>query len=232
MSGMLIATRNYTIGQQCTTDSEGVTTCTMVLQSTAIRYYVSDVWSTRLVLDTTGNVLGRQAHLPFGEEFAESGTQEKHHFTSYEAQTESSTDYAVNRQYSQSVGRFASADPYEASSYLVNPQSWNRFSYVENDPIHNVDSLGLLRAYPEPGFDPCCSAGGCGDSTPSEPESETTGYWPGFNPVDYDSIAGASWEAYRLLLDSSCQDRLAAETPPRQDCQCLCPTRETLESTH
>ena len=72
------------------------------------RYYVSDRLSTRLVLDASGNVIGRQGHLPFGEDFAESGTQEKHHFTSYERDVESGTDYAVNRQYSQSVGRFIS----------------------------------------------------------------------------------------------------------------------------
>jgi RHS repeat-associated protein len=153
--GVLIATRNYTIGQQCTTN-KGVTTCTTVLQSTAIRYYVSDVWSTRLVLDASGTVIGRQAHLPFGEEFAASGTQEKHHFTSYEAESESGTDYAVNRQYPQSVGRFGSADPYQASSHLVNPQSWNRYSYVLNDPIHNVDPLGLFEGVaPEVLPDPC-----------------------------------------------------------------------------
>jgi RHS repeat-associated protein len=134
------------------------------------QYLLSDLWSTRLVLDTSGKVLGRQAHLPFGDEFAESGTQEKHHFTSYESESESGTDYAVNRQYSQSVGRFGSADPYQASSYLVNPQSWNRYSYVENDPIHNVDPLGLFASYPED-FDPCCIAGGCSDySAPSEPD--------------------------------------------------------------
>ncbi|MFY9571092.1 MAG: hypothetical protein WAV20_06835, partial [Blastocatellia bacterium] len=50
-------------------------------QSAAIRYYLSDLWGTRLVLDANANVLGRQAHLPFGEEFAGSGSQEKHHFT-------------------------------------------------------------------------------------------------------------------------------------------------------
>ena len=31
------------------------------------KYYLSDRLSTRLVLDTSGNVLGRQGHLPFGE---------------------------------------------------------------------------------------------------------------------------------------------------------------------
>ncbi|MFY9556083.1 MAG: hypothetical protein WAV47_15335, partial [Blastocatellia bacterium] len=110
LKGRMIATRQYTVGQQ---------------QSTAIRYYLSDLWGTRLAPDASGNVLGRQAHLPFGEEFAGSGTQEKHHFTSYEADVESATDYAVNRHYSQSVGRFGSADPYQASGYVVDPQSWN-----------------------------------------------------------------------------------------------------------
>ena len=100
---------------------------------------------------------GRQGHLPFGEEFAESGTQEKHHFTSYEAEIGNGSDYALNRQYSQSVARFQSADPYEPSDYLVNPQSWNRYSYVENDPIHNVDPLGLMARVPTPEDPDTCS---------------------------------------------------------------------------
>jgi RHS repeat-associated protein len=106
-------------------------------------------------MDASGNVIGRMGHLPFGEEFAESGTQEKHHFTSYDLD-ESATDYGINRQYSPSVGRFQQADPYQASGYLVNPQSWNRYSYVENDPIHNIDPRGLLEGVPNIEMpDPC-----------------------------------------------------------------------------
>jgi len=55
--------------------------------------------------------------------------QEKHHFTSYERDGESTTDYAVNRQYSQSIGKFTSVDPQEKSAKREVPQSWNR--YVE-----------------------------------------------------------------------------------------------------
>ena len=62
-------------------------------------YYLSDRLSMRLVLEASGNVLGRQGHLPFGEDFGESGSQEKHHFTSYKRDGESGTDYAINRQY-------------------------------------------------------------------------------------------------------------------------------------
>jgi RHS repeat-associated protein len=83
------------------------------------RYYLSDRLSMRITLDSSGNVLGRQAHLPFGGDFAESGTQEKHHFTSYERDAESGLDYALNRGYSPNLGRFQQADPYKASGYLI-----------------------------------------------------------------------------------------------------------------
>ena len=106
-----------------------------------INWYLRDRLSQRLVLDANGNVIGRMAHLPFGEDFAESGTQEKHHFTSYESDSESGADYAVNRQYSQSIGRFMRVDPMAGS--LGNPQSLDRYSYVKNDPIRLTDPLGL-----------------------------------------------------------------------------------------
>lgn len=104
---------------------------------------MSDRLSARLVLDTSGNVVGRQAHLPFGEDFGESGTQEKHHFTSYERDAESGLDYAINRGYSLVLGRFQSADPYRAKGSKVDPQSWNRYRYSRNDPINLIDRLGL-----------------------------------------------------------------------------------------
>jgi hypothetical protein len=61
------------------------------------RYYLSDRLSKRLVLDTSGNVVGRQAHLPYGEEFGTGGEQEKHRLTSYERDAETGMDYALNR---------------------------------------------------------------------------------------------------------------------------------------
>jgi len=122
-------------------------------------YFLSDKLSIRAILDANGNIIGRQAHLPFGDEIGGSGTQDKRHLTSYEADSESNTDYAWNRHYAQSVGRFMSADPYESSAGGVNPQSWNRYSYVLNDPIHNHDPKGLFLEgpryeYPCDAFDP------------------------------------------------------------------------------
>src|SRR5260370_42611635 len=95
------------------------------------------------MLDGGGNVAGLQSHLPFGEDFAESGTQQKEHFTSYERDSETGLDYAVNRQYSQMTGRFMRVDPYNGSSSLRSPQSMNRYAYVQNDPINEADPIGL-----------------------------------------------------------------------------------------
>jgi RHS repeat-associated protein len=116
------------------------------------QYFLSDRLSTRLVLDTSGSVLGRMAHLPFGDDFAESGTQEKHHLTSYERDSELTSDYAVNRQYAQNLGRFMRVDPKESSAR--EPQSLNRYTYVVNDPIRLIDPFGLdFFQGPTGGFD-------------------------------------------------------------------------------
>jgi RHS repeat-associated protein len=107
------------------------------------QYVIRDRMSARLVADASGNALSRQAHLPFGDDFAESGTQEKHHLTSYERDSETGNDYAVNRIYSPSTGRFLSADPYSASRSSEDPRSWNRYSYTRNIAINRGDPLGL-----------------------------------------------------------------------------------------
>lgn len=107
------------------------------------QYFLSDRLSVRLTLNVSGSVIGRQSHLPFGEDFGESGSQTTHHFTSYERDAESGSDYADNRQYSQNVGRFMSSDRDHGSTDLRIPQSFHRYSYVRNEPIDAKDPLGL-----------------------------------------------------------------------------------------
>lgn len=112
--------------------------------SGSTQYFLSDRLSVRMTLDSSGNVSGRQAHLPFGEDFGQTGTQEKHHLTSYERDAESGGDYAINRGYAVGIGRFMQSDPYRASGYVVDPQSWNRYAYTRNNPVNRVDPLGLF----------------------------------------------------------------------------------------
>jgi RHS repeat-associated protein len=105
-------------------------------------YFLRDRLSVRLVLDASGSIVGRQGHLPFGGDFAESGLQEKRHFTTYEREVEDGLDYAINRRYSVEMGLFMSSDPYRSTG--TNPQSWNRYVYSRNDPVNLMDHLGLF----------------------------------------------------------------------------------------
>ncbi|HEV8482777.1 MAG TPA: RHS repeat-associated core domain-containing protein, partial [Blastocatellia bacterium] len=108
-----------------------------------LRYFLSDRLSSRVVLDVNGSAVGVESQLPFGEALAPSGEQEKHTFTRYERESETGMDYALNRGYSSTGARFQSPDPYRASGYMVDPRSWNRYSYTRNDPVNRIDPLGL-----------------------------------------------------------------------------------------
>ncbi|MGH9764813.1 MAG: RHS repeat domain-containing protein, partial [Blastocatellia bacterium] len=111
--------------------------------SSTFTYQIADRLSERLSIDQTGLLTELQGHLPFGEDFAESGTQEKHHFTSYERDPETGDDYAQNRQYSPGTGRFLQVDP--AASVLT-----SKYVYSNDDPINEIDMDGLLAGEPPP----------------------------------------------------------------------------------
>jgi RHS repeat-associated protein len=110
--------------------------------SGGLKFYHADKLSTRMITNSSGAVVGTQDHLPFGEDAGVSGESEKHRFTKYERDA-TGTDYAVNRQYSNSTGRFLRPDPVVGRVGV--PQSWNRYSYTQNDPVNFNDPLGLNR---------------------------------------------------------------------------------------
>jgi RHS repeat-associated protein len=64
-------------------------------------------------------------------------------FTGKERDTESGNDYFGARYYASSMGRFLSPDP-SGLEYAdpTNPQSLNLYSYVLNNPLHNIDPSG------------------------------------------------------------------------------------------
>jgi len=84
-----------------------------------------------------------QSYYPYGEQKSGPTPTEQYKFATYWRDSESGLDYASNRYYSSTLGRFLSADPYVNSGGLANPQSWNRYAYVENDPISKGDPGGL-----------------------------------------------------------------------------------------
>jgi RHS repeat-associated protein len=66
----------------------------------------------------------------------------EHHFTGKERDTESGNDYFGARYYASSMGRFMSPDEPFADFDPDNPQSWNLYGYVRNNPMTNTDPDG------------------------------------------------------------------------------------------
>jgi RHS repeat-associated protein len=60
--------------------------------------------------------------------------------SSKERDAETGLDYFGARYYSGAQGRFTSVDP--GLFTIADPQSWNRYSYVQNNPLNFVDPKG------------------------------------------------------------------------------------------
>jgi len=64
--------------------------------------------------------------------------------TGKERDAESGNDYFGARYYASAMGRMMSPDPNMERVYRANPQTWNRYSYVLNNPLGMVDPTGEL----------------------------------------------------------------------------------------
>jgi RHS repeat-associated protein len=102
--------------------------------------------SSRFASKPSGSAQYSLAYAPFGETFAETGTADR----SFTGQTQDviagSTgiyDFLL-RQHISAQGRWLVPDPAGLAAVdLSNPQTWNRYAYVGNNPLSNVDPLGL-----------------------------------------------------------------------------------------
>ncbi len=142
-----------------------------------VEFYVASVanyqhqdWlgTERLRTTYNGAVEGSYQSLPFGDGQTSSGEDyDAYHFAVLDTDSESATDHAQFRQYSPAQGRWMRPDPYAGSYDANNPQSFNRYSYVLNNPLAGIDPSGLncdIQGNGCPGYgdcanDPNCSAG-------------------------------------------------------------------------
>jgi len=65
--------------------------------------------------------------------------------TRKERDNETGLDYFLARYYSSMQGRFTSVDPENAGAFEDEPQSWNGYAYVQNNPLGFIDPDGLER---------------------------------------------------------------------------------------
>jgi len=123
-------------------------------------YFHQDRLSNRMLTNASGGITAQRGHFPFGEVWYETGTT-KWKFTTYERDTESANDYAIARYHVNRLGRFSSSDP--LAGWIGDPQSLNRYTYTQNDPINSTDPLGQRRNLPCSDPDMHCAGGGGGD---------------------------------------------------------------------
>jgi RHS repeat-associated protein len=125
-----------------------------------LKWLVTDhLGSTRMLVNRSGSLAGikRRDYLPFGEELAAtighraasgSGYQvddkPRMKFGAYERDSETGLDFAEARYCGSVQGRFTSVDPFLGSARRWVPQSWNRYSYVINNPLKYTDPNGLV----------------------------------------------------------------------------------------
>ncbi len=142
----------------------------------------------RLRTAYNGSVEGSYTSLPFGDGQATTGADtDASHYATLDHDTESDTEHAQFRQYSNQQGRFLSPDPYGGSYNAGNPQSFNRYVYAMNNPLSYRDPSGLDDGSCEDGTDDCGDpdnpdggggGGGGGDSS-SGGIPNPTSYPPG-----------------------------------------------------
>src|SRR5207253_433912 len=83
------------------------------------------------------------AYAPYGESYVPSGTSDLMYTEQNQDATSGHYDFML-RKYNPVHGRWISPDPAGAAvASLLNPQSWNRYAYVLNNPNSFVDLLGL-----------------------------------------------------------------------------------------
>ena len=93
--------------------------------------------------DHNGNVLSTQKYWPYGAVRSGGVTQTDKLYTGQQVEPGDSALGLYNykaRFYSTTLGRFASVDPVAGS--VGDPQAWNSYSYVRNNPLRYTDPTG------------------------------------------------------------------------------------------
>jgi RHS repeat-associated protein len=130
-----------------------------------LHYTLDHLGSPRLITNNSAQRVAFHQYFPFGEEATSSfQDSEKAKFTGHERETYFSgapdLDYMHARFYSLYYGKFLSIDPGRDFDRME-PQSWNIYSYVRNNPISRIDpngrfgfgpyvnfAMGILEEYP------------------------------------------------------------------------------------
>jgi RHS repeat-associated protein len=126
--------------------------------------HLDHLGTPRLITSDNGQLVSYHDYYPFGDEKSSYwqevaggfDREEPMKFTGHErdyaggmgAEDGHAVDYMHARYYSPTAGRFLSVDP--VLGKLNQPQSWNRYAYVMNNPMNRTDPTGLADQCPPP----------------------------------------------------------------------------------
>lgn len=189
--------------------------------TTNLHFHLTDPLGTRRVqTSATGFAETDCESLPFGDEMtcfpdpnAPSSADDSTplHFTGKVRDTETGgldgNDYFKARYYGSAMGRFQSPDPEDAGAVSEYPQTWNGYSYVQNNPLTLVDPDGLRCTVFIFGIN---TPTGKENSDATPPEASAYPYPRGGIPLGVLDVFGQSLIGTPVAENSSAADLIAA----------------------
>jgi len=148
-------------------------------------FHKTDHLSTpRVSTDYTGTEQRTETNLPFGDGFTETASP----FVDYtgfaggvwDINNASNADHFGAREYAKTQGRWLTPDPAGlAAVNPMDPQTWNRYAYVTNNPTTYNDPSGLVTPIHGPNPGPGMYVGGYNFGCETQSECDF------FNPFSY-----------------------------------------------
>jgi RHS repeat-associated protein len=128
-----------------------------VQQSNAVSWIHQDPFvKSKRVTNGSGNIVSTIELDPWGGNTNRNNNDafQPQAFTTYTRDSIAADD-AMFRRYNRWWSRFDQPDPYDGSYVADNPQSFNRYAYVNNDPVNFTDPTGLFANCGQPGLPKC-----------------------------------------------------------------------------
>ena len=102
------------------------------------------IGSTTMETDPSGTVVWDMVNGPWGQAWQETGTRQSAVFAGMDWQVNDPLMPSATREYSDGLGRWMTPDPGGVKVVsLANPQTWNMYAYVTDNPTTLNDPSGL-----------------------------------------------------------------------------------------
>lgn len=185
---------------------------TAVYGSGGLSYYRHADWlgSSRLASTPSQAVYSETTYGPYGEPYDESGIQDRS-FAGQNGDTTADLNDFLFREYHPTQGRWLRPDPAGLAAVLpANPQTWNRYAYVNNNPLNSVDPFGLTGGDPsvcytneetgDSSCDPYSDEGGGGGSNGDVYYGSSDKWWDLTFGAGNSSISESRYNSYMDFL--------------------------------